>query len=74
MSDPRTQWENIPLFQRKIRVQYEFEGRKSDIIVVPFGNGIYQVLEDYTREFLKYFPNATFELVVESQIEEFEIG
>jgi hypothetical protein len=58
--------------RKQVRVQYTFEGRNRDIIVEPFGNGIYKNLEDYKKEFLYWFPNAKFEIVPE-EIIEFEL-
>ena len=60
-------------YYNQIRVKYQFEGRNRDWIVEPFGNGLYQNLEDYKREFLRWFPNATFEIVPE-EIIEFELA
>ncbi len=57
---------------KQVRVKYTFEGRDRDIIVEPFGNGLYQNLEDYKKEFLYWFPNAIFEAIPE-EIIEFEI-
>jgi hypothetical protein len=56
----------------RIRVRYQFEGRDRDWIVNPFGNGLYQNIEDYIGEFCKYFPGATFETVPD-EIAEFEL-
>jgi hypothetical protein len=60
----------------KIRVRYTCEGRDRDYIVSPIGGGIYNTLEEYQSEMLRWFPNATVEIVPEendSEIIEFEL-
>lgn len=51
-----------------IRVTYTFNGFHKDYITNPIGTGLYNSIEDYRAEVLKYFPNAT--VVKTQEIEE----
>ncbi len=61
----------------KVRIKYEFEGNNVDFITqIP--EVMYENLEDYKREVLEWFPNATVEAIEEdpdtkSEIIEFEL-
>ena len=64
----------------KIRVRYTCEGRERDYIVNPIGTGIFNTLEEYRLEMLRWFPNAIVEAIEEeeepdtkSEIIEFEL-
>jgi hypothetical protein len=60
----------------KIRVRYTCEGRDRDYIVSPIGGGMYNTLEEYQAEMLRWFPNAIVEIVPkenDSEIIEFEL-
>jgi hypothetical protein len=60
----------------QVRIKYQFEGRDREFITNPLKTGTYQNLEDYKREVLRWFPNATVEIVPEendAEIIEFEL-
>jgi hypothetical protein len=62
----------------KIRVRYACEGRDRDYVVSPIGGGMYNTLEEYQSEMLRWFPNAIVEAIDEdpdpkSEIIEFEL-
>lgn len=54
------------------KVTYEFYGRHREYLVNPMGTGVYNNIEDYRAELIKYFPNATVE-EVPAEIIEIEI-
>jgi hypothetical protein len=59
----------------KVRIQYQFEGRNVDFITSP-PETTTPDFEDYKQEILRWFPNATVEVVPEtkeSEIVEFEL-
>lgn len=56
----------------KVRIQYEFQGRKSDYITSP-PEATTPKFEDYKAEVLRWFPDAIVEIVPE-EIIEFELN
>jgi hypothetical protein len=60
----------------EVQIKYQFQGRDREFITQPLKTGLYDNLEDYKREVLRWFPDATVEIVPDtndSKIIEFEL-